>query len=58
MTAMSITVTAVMAMIQDAKKGWIETCIELERPVPEPVREDYSGKLNIRIPKSLHPYSD
>jgi len=55
---MSITVTAVMAMIQDAKKGWIETCIELERPVPEPVREDYSGKLNIRIPKSLHPYSD
>ena len=48
------TLTEAMEMIQDAKKCWIETCIELGRPVPEPVREDYSGKLNIRIPRSLH----
>lgn len=41
-------------MIQDAKKCWIETCMELGRPVPEPAPEEYSGKLNIRIPKSLH----
>lgn len=48
------TLEEAMQMIQDAKKCWIETCMELERPVPEPTPEEYSGKLNIRIPKSLH----
>lgn len=40
--------------LEDAKKCWIETCLELGRPVPEPVPENYSGQLRIRIPKSLH----
>lgn len=48
------TLEEAMAMIQDAKKCWIETCIELGRPIPEPTTDEYSGKLNIRIPKSLH----
>lgn len=48
------TVEEAMEMIRDAKKCWIETCMELGRPIPEPTSEEYSGKLNIRIPKSLH----
>ncbi|MCL5045721.1 MAG: type II toxin-antitoxin system HicB family antitoxin [Actinobacteria bacterium] len=48
------TLEEAMEMIQDAKKCWIETCIEFGRPVPEPAPEEYSGKLNIRMPKTLH----
>ncbi|AGL00104.1 type II toxin-antitoxin system HicB family antitoxin [Desulfoscipio gibsoniae] len=39
--------------LNQAKRDWIETCLELGRSVPEP-REEYSGQLRIRIPKSLH----
>jgi len=41
--------------LNDAKKGWIETALELGRPIPEPTtEEDYSGQLRVRMPKSLH----
>ena len=40
--------------LDDAKKSWIETCLELGRPVPEPVTDEFSGQLRIRIPKTLH----
>lgn len=40
--------------LEDAKKCWLETCLELGRPVPEPNQENYSGQIRIRIPKSLH----
>ena len=40
--------------VNDAKKCWIETCLELGRPVPEPLSSDFSGQLRIRMPKSLH----
>lgn len=40
--------------ISDAKKCWVETCLELGRPVPEPLTGDFSGQLRIRMPKSLH----
>lgn len=42
-------------MIEDAKQGWIEDALERGDPVPEP-REtgDYSGKVIVRMPKSLH----
>jgi len=43
-----------LANIEDAKKCWIETCLELGRPVPEPVTDEHSGQLRIRIPKTLH----
>ncbi|MCL6447840.1 MAG: type II toxin-antitoxin system HicB family antitoxin [Armatimonadetes bacterium] len=43
-----------LANIEDAKKCWIETCLELGRSVPEPITGDFSGQLRIRIPKSLH----
>jgi len=38
-------------------EGWIETKLAHGFPVPEPdnkADDDYSGKFNIRIPKSLH----
>ena len=42
-------------MIQDAKKGWIDLALQNGNPIPEPARaEEYSGKFNIRMPKSLH----
>lgn len=44
-----------LANLSDAKKGWIETYLELGREVPEPIQgESYSGQLRIRMPKSLH----
>lgn len=42
-------------MIEDAKRGWIEDALEHGDPVPEPKNTgDYSGKVNLRMPKSLH----
>ena len=41
--------------LRDAKELWLETQIELGNPIPEPSRiEDYSGRLLIRMPRSLH----
>jgi len=40
--------------IEDAKKCWIETCLERGKPVPEPKEENYSGQFRVRLPKSLH----
>jgi antitoxin HicB len=44
------------AMIQEAKVNWLESALEDCIEIPEPARgvNEYSGKLNIRIPKSLH----
>lgn len=42
-------------MIDDAKVCWLEAAFEDGMEIPEPVgAEEYSGKLNIRMPKSLH----
>ncbi|MGB3682522.1 MAG: toxin-antitoxin system HicB family antitoxin [Rubrobacteraceae bacterium] len=42
-------------MIEDAKRGWIEDALESGDPVPGPRHlEGYSGKVNLRMPKSLH----
>jgi predicted RNase H-like HicB family nuclease len=41
--------------IQDAMKGWIETKLANGFPVPPPIiREKYSGKFMVRLPKTLH----
>lgn len=43
------------AMVEDAKFAWIEDALEDGDPIPEPRSErDYSGKVNLRMPKSLH----
>lgn len=42
-------------MIKDAKKCWLEVALERGIEIPEPIgMEEYSGKFNIRMPKSLH----
>ncbi len=42
-------------MIMDAKETWIEATLEGGYTIPEPHAEpEYSGKLLIRMPKSLH----
>jgi len=48
------TIEEAIANLADAKKCWIETSLELERPIPEPITDDFSGQLRIRMPKSLH----
>lgn len=40
--------------IQDAMRVWIETKIDLGQNIPEPIQHSFSGRFNVRIPKSLH----
>ncbi|MBS3976754.1 MAG: toxin-antitoxin system HicB family antitoxin [Syntrophomonadaceae bacterium] len=49
-------VAEVYKMIEDAKICWLETALEdgIEIPEPSQLNAEYSGRLNIRIPKSLH----
>ena len=48
------TLDEIPAMAEDARAGWIETEYEEGRNIPEPSHQEYSGKFNVRIPKSLH----
>ena len=48
------TLDEIPAMAEGARTGWIETEYEEGRDIPEPSYQDYSGKFNVRIPKSLH----
>lgn len=50
------TMEEALKMIEDAKLCWLEAALEEGIDIPEPTSgtDDYSGKLNIRIPKSLH----
>lgn len=42
-------------MLEDAEKCWLEAAIGGNYPIPEPVdTEAFSGRFNLRIPKSLH----
>jgi antitoxin HicB len=44
-----------MANIQEARELWIETAYEMSDPIPLPNNAiEYSGKLLLRMPKSLH----
>ena len=41
--------------LNDAMEGYIETKLENSLPIPIPEKPtDYSGKFNVRLPKSLH----
>lgn len=40
--------------ILGAKKVWFEKCLEDGVDIPEPTTDMYSGRITIRIPKSLH----
>ncbi len=43
-----------LVMIEDAKKVWLEAALERKMPIPEPLQNEYSGKLHLRLPKFLH----
>ncbi|WP_342419869.1 type II toxin-antitoxin system HicB family antitoxin [Paenibacillus sp. FSL H8-0168] len=41
--------------VREAMEGHLSVKLEFGDPIPEPVGEDqFSGKFNIRVPKSLH----
>jgi antitoxin HicB len=41
--------------LETAVRGWIEAVLDLGQEVPPPsITEDYSGKLALRLPRSLH----
>lgn len=45
----------ILTMLEDAKEAWLSSALEAGLTIPEPVREEeFSGKFNLRIPKSLH----
>jgi antitoxin HicB len=49
------TIEEAYAMIEDAKRAWLEVEIEDGRPIPEPQEINaYSGKILVRMSKSLH----
>ncbi len=42
-------------MADEIRTLWIETAYEMGQEIPLPSqREEYSGKLNVRLPRSLH----
>lgn len=46
-----------LAMVEDAKRSWIESALADGIDIPEPKNPDnfqYSGKFTLRVPKSLH----
>lgn len=44
-----------ISMLDDAKRAWIECALEAGDEIPVPEKdEDFSGKFNLRLPKSMH----
>lgn len=45
-------------LLEDALTAWLEVAIENNLDIPEPGKsediEKYSGKFNVRVPRSLH----
>ena len=49
------TVEEAKEMIEIARRMWIESTYEDGQDIPEPrSQQEYSGKFNVRIPRSLH----
>lgn len=40
--------------LEEAKKAWFSSCLRRKVEIPEPSSKKYSGKLLIRIPRTLH----
>ncbi len=43
-----------LRLLQDAMATWIEAAIAAGDPIPQPDEDRYSGRMLLRIPKSLH----
>jgi antitoxin HicB len=49
------TIEETIKMIEEARRLWLESAYEDGLDIPAPRSEDdYSGKFNVRLPKSLH----
>lgn len=48
------TLEEAFANLADSRELWIETRFAKGYPVPEPVEEEFSGKLSLRMAPSLH----
>lgn len=44
----------VLEMIEDAKLCWLEAALDMGKSIDEPDWDKYNGRLELRIPKSLH----
>ena len=45
----------ILAMLEDAKAAWLTAALAADVEIPEPAKEEaFSGRFNLRIPKSLH----
>lgn len=45
------------ALLEDAKRAWIATALEVGRPIPEPHDEDVprkSGRFSVRVAPAIH----
>lgn len=43
-----------LEMIEDAKRAWVTVALKRKITIPEPQNDEFSGKLNVRMPKFLH----
>ncbi len=49
------TIEEVYANIEEARRLWIDVAYEDGQDIPEPrAEQEYSGKFNVRVPRSLH----
>ncbi len=46
-------VAELLENLEEARSGWLAVKLEFGDPIPEP-KEDFSGKILLRLPKSLH----
>ena len=44
----------ILEMLEDAKAAWLSTALANSMEIPEPLEGAFSGRFNLRIPKSLH----
>jgi antitoxin HicB len=49
------TAAEALSLLEDVAASWLEATLAKGQPVPEPMEEtEFSGKLVLRLPKSLH----
>lgn len=49
------TYTEAYESVREAMEGYLEVKLEYGDPINEPLKDDeYSGKFNVRMPRSLH----
>jgi antitoxin HicB len=49
------TVQEATSRLESAAESWIQSCLDVGQPIPEPMAaRQYSGKVVLRLPRSLH----